>query len=138
MNGELWIYLPSSTLHKSYSDLGGEEPKCFRVSGLQESTSKDQHTQLNLVGDVTAQDVLYQGPLAYERALNWTKWAERGGVSFDIWERIYTPWLNAKRKCRGPAGMFEGSHVQVEVSGSRPLKRLGQNTTHHARMVNGA
>jgi len=23
---------------------------------------------------------------------------------------MYTPCLNAKRKCRGPTGMFEGSH----------------------------
>jgi len=114
MNGRLWICLPSSTPHKRYSDLCGEEPKRFRVSALQESASKDQRTQLNLVGDVTAQDVSYQGPLAYESALNLTKLAECGGVSFDIWERIYTPWLNAKRKCRGPAGIFEGSHVRVE------------------------
>jgi len=113
MNGELWIYLPSSTLHKRYSGLRVEAPKRFCVSAPQESKSKDQRTQLNLVGDVTAQDVSYQGSLAYESALNLTKSAERGGVSFNIWERIYTPWLNAKRKCRGPAGMFEGSHGTV-------------------------
>jgi len=106
MNGRLWICLPSSTPHSS---LRVEAPKRFRVSALQESASKDQRTQSNLVGDVTAQDISYQGLLAYERALNLTKSAERGGVSFDIWERIYTAWLNAKRKCRGPAGMFEGT-----------------------------
>ena len=66
--------------HKCYSDLCGEEPKRFRISAPQESTSKDQHTQLNLIGDVPAQDVSYQGPLAYESALNLTKSAERGGV----------------------------------------------------------
>jgi len=113
MNGKLWICLPSSTPHKRYSGLRVEAPKRFCVSAPQESKSKDQRTQLNLVGDVTAQDVSYQGSLAYETALNLTKSAERGGVSFNIWERIYTPWLNAKRKCRGPAGMFEGSHGTV-------------------------
>ena len=113
MNGKLWICIPSSTSHKRYSVLRIEAPKRFRVSAPQEPTSKDQHTQLNLVGDVTAQDVSYQDPLAYESALNLTKSAERRVVSFDIWERIYTPWLNAKCKCRGPAGMFEGSHVRV-------------------------
>jgi len=61
-----------STPHKRYSDLCGEAPKRFRVSAPQESTFKDQHTQLNLIGDVTAQDVSYQGPLAYESALNLT------------------------------------------------------------------
>jgi len=110
MNGKLRICLPLSTPHKRYSNLCFEVPERFRVSAPQKSTSKDQRTQLNLVDDVTAQDVSYQGPLAYERALNLTKSAERGGVPFDIWQRIYTPWLNAKRKCRGPAGMFEGSH----------------------------
>jgi len=113
MNGRLWICLPSSTPHKRYSGLRVEAPKRFRVSALQESASKDQRTQSNLVGNVTAQDIPYQGLLAYESALNLTKPAERRGVLFDIWERIYTPWLNAKRKCRGPAGMFEGSHVRV-------------------------
>ena len=113
MNGKLRICLPLSTPHKRYSDLCGEAPEHFRVSAPQKSTSKDQHTQLNLIGDVTAQYVSYQGPLAYESALNLTKSAERGGVSLDIWERIYTPWLNAKRKCRGPAEMFAGSHVRV-------------------------
>jgi len=73
-----------------YSVLRVEAPKRFRVSALQESASEDQRTQSNLVGDVTAQDVSYQGPLDYESALNLTKSAERGGVSFDIWERIYT------------------------------------------------
>ena len=125
MNGNLCICLPSSTPHKRYSVLRVETPKRFRVSAPQESTSKDQRTQLNLVGDVTVRDVSYQGPLAYESTLNLTKLAERGGVSFDIWERMYTPWLNAKRKCRGPAGVFEGSHVRVGGSGSRPLKNLG-------------
>jgi len=92
--------------HKRYSSLHVKAPKRSRVSALQESASKDQRTQSNLVGDVSAQDISYQGLLAYESALNLTKSAERGGVSFDIWERIYTPWL---RKCRGPAGMFEES-----------------------------
>jgi len=94
--------------HKRYSSLRVEAPQCFRVGALQESASKDQRTQSKLVGDVTAQDISYQGLLAYERALNLTKSAERGGVSFDIWERIYTPWLNAKRNCRGPLGCLKG------------------------------
>jgi len=96
MNGNLCICLPSSTPHKRYSGLRVEAPKRFHVSALQESASKDQRTQSNLVGDVTARDISYQGPFAYESALNLMKSAERGGVSFDIWEQIYTPWLNAQ------------------------------------------
>ena len=62
MNGKLWIWLPSSTPHKRYSGLRVEAPKRGRVSALRESTSNNQRTQLNLIGDVTAQSISYEGP----------------------------------------------------------------------------